>query len=172
MPLHAHPERSNLVFKYIYYSTPIGRGTVILSSGLVVRHILPGGPENVAVAGAVAETDERSRALAAQLSSYFSSGTPIVAAGLDLTDLSDFRRKVYAQVGRIRYGETATYGDIARAIGCGAARAIGGALAANPVPLFIPCHRVLAAGGVIGGWSGPEGLKRIMLELEGVVCAG
>ncbi len=76
---------------------------------------------------------------------------------------------------RLGWGETTTYGALARALGAGpeAARDVGQAMAHNPVPLIIPCHRVLAAGGKLGGFSAPggAGTKRRMLEMEGVALA-
>ncbi|MEM3085626.1 MAG: methylated-DNA--[protein]-cysteine S-methyltransferase [Halobacteria archaeon] len=79
--------------------------------------------------------------------------------------LTPFQRKVLGHVARIPRGETRTYGEVARALGTGP-RAVGRALGANPVPLLIPCHRVVAAGG-IGGFSGPGvGTKRRLLALE------
>jgi methylated-DNA-[protein]-cysteine S-methyltransferase len=81
-------------------------------------------------------------------------------------------RRIYAATRRIRWGQTTTYGNLAKELGAGpeAARAVGHAMAKNPVPLIIPCHRVLAAGGKVGGFSAPGGstAKRRMLELEGV----
>ncbi len=80
--------------------------------------------------------------------------------------LTPFQRRVLCHVATIPRGETRTYGDVARALGTGA-RAVGQALGANPVPLFIPCHRVVASDG-IGGFSGPGvGAKRRLLRLEG-----
>src|ERR687887_2153154 len=71
---------------------------------------------------------------------------------LDDTDLDEFRRRVYAATRAIGPGETATYGEIARAIGDpGAARAVGAALGSNPFPIIVPCHRVLAADGALHG---------------------
>jgi len=89
---------------------------------------------------------------------------------LDDRALDDFRRRVYAATRAIGPGETATYGEIARAIGDpGAARAVGAALGSNPFPIIVPCHRVLAADGALHGFSAPGGLatKRRMLEIEG-----
>lgn len=81
---------------------------------------------------------------------------------------SEFQRQVWAALLRIPYGETRTYGDLARRLGReGAARAIGAASGANPLPLLIPCHRVVAADG-LGGYSGGPALKRRLLTLEGV----
>jgi methylated-DNA-[protein]-cysteine S-methyltransferase len=80
---------------------------------------------------------------------------------------SDFQRQVWAALVRIPYGETRTYGDLARRLGRdGAARAIGAANGANPLPLLIPCHRVVAADG-LGGYSGGTVLKQRLLVLEG-----
>jgi methylated-DNA-[protein]-cysteine S-methyltransferase len=88
---------------------------------------------------------------------------------LDDRAVDDFRRRVYAATRAIGPGETATYGEIARAIGDpGAARAVGAALGSNPFPIVVPCHRVLAADGALHGFSAPGGLatKRRMLEIE------
>jgi len=80
-----------------------------------------------------------------------------------------FQRAVWAAARAIPPGETRTYRQIADAVGRpGAARAVGQALGANPVPLLVPCHRVLAAGGGLGGFSGGLGLKARLLALEGV----
>jgi methylated-DNA-[protein]-cysteine S-methyltransferase len=89
---------------------------------------------------------------------------------LDERPLDDFRRRVYAATRAIGPGQTATYGEIARAIGApGAARAVGAALGQNPYPIVVPCHRVLAADGSLHGFSAPGGIrtKRRMLEIEG-----
>jgi len=89
---------------------------------------------------------------------------------LDERDLEPWRQEVYAATRRISPGTTVTYGTIARAIGRpDAARDVGAALAHNPYPIIVPCHRVLAANGALHGFSAPGGLvtKRRMLELEG-----
>ena len=89
---------------------------------------------------------------------------------LDERAIDPFRRTVYAATRAVLPGSTATYGDIARAIGRpDAARDVGAALASNPFPIVVPCHRVVGAGGKLTGFSAPGGLatKRRMLELEG-----
>lgn len=91
---------------------------------------------------------------------------------LDEAGIDSFRRQVYAATRTIRPGTTATYGEIARSIGAGppdGARAVGAALARNPFPILVPCHRVVAANGALTGFSAPGGIatKRRMLELEG-----
>lgn len=90
---------------------------------------------------------------------------------LALEGVSSFRRAVYEATRRIAAGETMTYGTLAQRVGSpGAARAIGTAMATNPVPIIMPCHRVLAANGQPGGFSAPGGLdtKARLLEAEGV----
>jgi methylated-DNA-[protein]-cysteine S-methyltransferase len=91
---------------------------------------------------------------------------------LDLAGQDAFFAQIYGALRRVRWGRTTTYGALAKEVGAGreAARDVGEAMAKNPMPLIIPCHRVLAAGGKIGGFSAPGGskTKARMLELEGV----
>ncbi|MBJ7439041.1 MAG: methylated-DNA--[protein]-cysteine S-methyltransferase [Sphingopyxis sp.] len=93
---------------------------------------------------------------------------------IDLGEQPPFFARVYEQVRKLGWGETTTYGAVAHALDAGPeyARAVGQAMATNPVPLIIPCHRVTAAGGKIGGFSAPGGSlsKARMLELEGVTA--
>jgi methylated-DNA-[protein]-cysteine S-methyltransferase len=78
-----------------------------------------------------------------------------------------FERRVWDVLQRIPYGETRTYGEIARALGNpNGARAVGSANHKNPIPIIIPCHRVVASGGGLGGYGGGLDLKRRLLELE------
>jgi methylated-DNA-[protein]-cysteine S-methyltransferase len=91
---------------------------------------------------------------------------------LDLGDQDAFFKQIYAAARRVGWGRTTTYGTLAKELGAGpeAARDVGQAMARNPVALIIPCHRVLAAGGKVGGFSAPGGsaAKVRMLALEGV----
>ncbi len=90
---------------------------------------------------------------------------------LDLSGIPDFHRRAYELLVTIRWGETLTYGEMARQLGdAGLSRAVGQAMGANPIPLIIPCHRVLASNGKAGGFSAPGGAgsKVKMLALEGV----
>ena len=91
---------------------------------------------------------------------------------LDLAGQDAFFAQIYDALRQIGWGRTTTYGALAKEVGAGreAARDVGEAMAKNPTPLIIPCHRVLAAGGKIGGFSAPGGskTKTRMLELEGV----
>jgi len=88
---------------------------------------------------------------------------------LDLEGIPDFNRQAYAELLKIGYGETTTYGAIARTLGdVTLARAVGQAMGANPIPLIIPCHRVLGADSKPVGFSSPGGVaaKMQMLALE------
>ena len=90
---------------------------------------------------------------------------------VDLSGIDDFNLAIYDAARMLRFGETTTYGELAKRAGRpGLPRETGQALGANPVPLVIPCHRILAAGGQIGGFSAPGGstTKEKMLALEGV----
>jgi methylated-DNA-[protein]-cysteine S-methyltransferase len=91
---------------------------------------------------------------------------------LDLGEQDPFFRRIYSAAREVGWGRTTTYGALAKELGAGpeAARDVGQAMARNPVALIIPCHRVLAAGGKVGGFSAPGGsaAKIRMLALEGV----
>jgi O-6-methylguanine DNA methyltransferase len=87
----------------------------------------------------------------------------------DLSDHTVFRRKVWAQMRQLRRGETVSYGELACRVGSpGGARAIGNACGANPIPLLIPCHRVLGANSALGGFSGGIDWKVRLLAREGI----
>jgi methylated-DNA-[protein]-cysteine S-methyltransferase len=89
---------------------------------------------------------------------------------LDLSAVKPFQRTVLQVADSIKYGETRSYGWIARAIGKPrAARAVGRALATNPIPIILPCHRVLGSDGGLHGYGGGLPLKRKLLELEGAL---
>lgn len=110
------------------------------------------------------------RKVADSLRRYF-TGEPMDfgAMALDLSTVSAFLRSVYQAARAIPWGRTATYGDLAKQVGSpGGARAIGRAMATNPVPIIIPCHRVLASDGKLGGFSAFGGTvqKERLLILE------
>jgi methylated-DNA-[protein]-cysteine S-methyltransferase len=103
------------------------------------------------------------------------AGSPEDLSGieLDLSDVPEFNREVYAVARTIAAGSTLCYGDIASRIGRpGAARAVGRAMGENPCPIVVPCHRVLAADGSLHGFSSYGGLatKRWMLQIEGALA--
>jgi len=104
-----------------------------------------------------------------QLRDYF-GGKPVhFEVTFDLSGLSEFQRRVLEACARLDYGQTVTYGELARRIGKPkASRAVGAALGRNRLPLVIPCHRVVGCGGGLGGFSAEQGvrMKRFLLNLE------
>jgi methylated-DNA-[protein]-cysteine S-methyltransferase len=138
--------------------TPLGEVTISEDGGAIVALDWGRGRDQ--------ETTPLLRDACDQLQDYFdgkrmSFNLPLAPKG------SDFQKRVWAALCAIPPGETRSYADIARTIGS-APRAVGGANGANPIPLFIPCHRVIAADGSLGGYSGGDGpaTKRYLLDHE------
>ena len=106
----------------------------------------------------------------AQLKEYFAGRRRDFSVRLSLAG-TDFQRMVWQALQAIPYGETITYGELARRIGQPtAARAVGLANGSNPVPIIVPCHRVIGADGSLTGFGGGLRTKRHLLELEGASC--
>lgn len=102
----------------------------------------------------------------AQIVEYLAGKRVALEAPLDLRG-TEFQRDVWRALQAIPYGEVRTYGDVARAVGRPlAVRATGAANGANPVPIFVPCHRCIAAGARLGGYAGGRELKAKLLALE------
>ncbi len=108
------------------------------------------------------------RAAARQLDEYFSQRRRTFDLPLALCG-TEFQEQVWGTLAEIPYGETVSYAELARWVGRpGASRAVGQANGANPVPIVLPCHRVIAADGTIGGYGGGVATKRRLLALESV----
>ena len=122
-----------------------------------------------------APTPEVAEAVAAVKCYFEGKETDFARFKLDLGEQYAFFERIYAAARQVGWGRTTTYGALAKELGAGpeAARDVGQAMANNPVALIIPCHRVLAAGGKVGGFSAPGGTatKIRMLALEGVHVA-
>lgn len=115
---------------------------------------------------------ERVASAAAQMRDYLEGRRERFDLPLDLRALSDFQRRVLLAAAEIPRGQVRTYGGLAARIGRPrAARAVGRALGSNPIPIILPCHRVLASDGGLGGYSGGRGVetKRRLLSLEGAL---
>ena len=120
--------------------------------------------------GAV-EDAEALPAFRKQVDDYFHGRRGSFKVRVELGERTEFQQHVLDACRRIPYGKTATYQDLARAAGRpGAARAVGSTMAQNPLPLVVPCHRVVRTDGGLGGFSSPCGVedKRKLLALEGV----
>jgi methylated-DNA-[protein]-cysteine S-methyltransferase len=148
-------------------SSPFGDVTVVVSERGVREISLPG---DDLPAGDVGAPD---RAVARQLDDWFAGTRHAFDVALDLEGLDGFRRTALETLAReVGWGETVTYGELADLAGRPrAARAAGSAMRDNPLPFVIPCHRVVAAGGRIGGYGGGRNavdLKRRLLAREGI----
>ncbi|MEI7731828.1 MAG: methylated-DNA--[protein]-cysteine S-methyltransferase [Verrucomicrobiota bacterium] len=111
------------------------------------------------------------RLATAALQKILNGKTPDALPPLDLSAATPFRQRVWRELQKIPPGTTKSYAAIARAIGSPqAARAVGAACGANPIPLFIPCHRVITTGGKLGGFSAGLRWKRLLLEREAAAC--
>lgn len=154
--------------------TALGSFTATFSEVGLCRLHFPGAADR----DAKAEPDARGadvpaewiKATRATLNDVLERREPQAWPPLDLRVGTAFQQAVWAELQRIPWGETRTYGDVARALGQSkAVRAVGGACGANPVPVLIPCHRVVAAGGRLGGFSGGLDWKLRLLAREGVL---
>jgi len=163
---------------FALFETPIGRCGISWSESGVTGVQFPG-DDAEATRSALARRFPEARciepprfvraATAAIVALLEGSDDDLTGIPLDPDAIPPFNQRVYDVTRRIPPGETLTYGEVATAIGePGAARAVGRALGENPYPILIPCHRVLAAGGKVGGFSGTGGIttKRRVLALE------
>jgi methylated-DNA-[protein]-cysteine S-methyltransferase len=162
--------------KYVIFQTRWGYFGLLGGEKGLVRTCLPiatsrEAKELLLADGEVAKRDDELFAdLQAKIRAYFEGGcvdfsdTPVALDGL-----GEFGAKVLRECRKVGYGQIASYGRLAKLAGRPTAgRAVGNILAKNPVPLIIPCHRVIYSDGNIGGFSaeGGQGMKKMMLELE------
>ncbi|MEN8151471.1 MAG: methylated-DNA--[protein]-cysteine S-methyltransferase [Planctomycetota bacterium] len=165
--------------RFVVFKTALGPAGVVGGKKGIKRVLLPGAKRPTLVRTIReefpdAEEDGRGLAGAAKsITRYFETGRLTGRAPrLDLEGVTGLRRDVYDALGEIPPGETVTYAELAARIGHpGAHRSVGTALSRNPVPLLVPCHRVLRSDGGLGGFTAEGGvdLKRRMLELEGTL---
>ena len=162
-----------------FFSTGSGRGAVVASERGVCRVCLPG--DDGAGRSAQANLDilppsRLTEHVSLMLMKYFKGvPQPFEKVELDYEVSGGFRRRVLDLIRSVPFGKVMSYGAVAAAVGAPmAARAVGGAMAANPVPIIIPCHRVIAADGRLTGYSAPGGLllKKLILQMEGIEFKG
>lgn len=148
------------------FDTPMGpMRAEVGSAGEVARLEFVGDP---GAADAPAEVAP----IARQLAEYFAGERRTFELALDPAG-TDFELAVWEALLQVPWGQTVSYGTLAERIGrTGSARAVGGAVGANPIAIVIPCHRALGAGGALTGYAGGIERKRALLELEGSLSMG
>ena len=153
--------------------TPVGRLALSASEeALVELSFLTGNIKRIDFTSSELAEAQVEKA-AAWLKDYFLGAKPDYAGQLDLSG-TEFQRAVWKEISKIKFGETLTYGEIAVRIGRPkASRAVGAAVGANPIPVIVPCHRVMGTGGKITGYSGGDGIptKRKLLRHEKIEFA-
>ncbi|WP_091673282.1 methylated-DNA--[protein]-cysteine S-methyltransferase [Micromonospora auratinigra] len=152
--------------RWTVLDSPIGEFSVA-TDGVAVRAAHFG-----RTGSAVEEPGDEVAALAvAELRAYFAGELTGFTVPVEVQRGSGFERAVWREMTRIPYGETLTYGEVAKAVGePGAARAVGVACNRNPVPVLVPCHRIVGAGGKLVGFGGGLPRKVTLLELEARVA--
>lgn len=169
--------------RYALYHGVLGWGAVLAGDNGLVEVMLPfdrSGKEALTSRIVSEWPDAREgngleKEAAALLDAYFAGQRMTFHLPMDQQGFTPFQKSVYTLVATIPYGSVRTYGDVAQAIGsAGAARGVGMAMAVNPLPIIIPCHRVVGASGKLTGYSGPGGIetKAWLLRQEGVHLDG
>lgn len=146
--------------------SPIGRLGLVVSSRGVAKVLLE--TDDIEAECARITEDAEIPLAAHQLEEYFAGRRQQFTVPLDFRFATDFHRQVLEELARVHFGDTTTYKALAERVGNPkAVRAVGSACARNPLPLLVPCHRVLRADGSLGGYRGGEQAKRFLLNLEG-----
>ena len=149
------------------YESPIGRLVLECDGDVLIGVWLPN--ERRHARNDADDVPTVLKETASQLDEYFAGERTDFDVRMEL-DGTDFQREVWSELTRIPYGETISYGELARRVGRPSApRAVGQANGRNPIPVIVPCHRVLASNG-IGGYGGGLKVKRQLLAVEGVTA--
>ena len=159
------------------FETKFGTGIVFSSAKGICRVLLPAVDADCRYEQAAAGISSPLTELTSDMLNKYFKGVPqnFATLSVDLDELTLFRSEILQHIRSIPFGKVMSYGEVAAMVGLsGAARAIGGAMASNPVPIIIPCHRIVGANGKLTGFSAPGGikLKKYLLQMEGVEFQG
>lgn len=127
-----------------------------------------GGQRRVSASGPTDTQSPLAEAALEEIDEYLEGQRTRFELPLDLQSASPFRGSVLKKLLTIPFGETVSYGELADRVGCNSARAVGQAVGWNPLPILVPCHRVVTHGGRLGGYSGGLDRKLALLRLEGI----
>lgn len=162
-------------FFFLLWKSPAGTIGLVAKQDSLVEIVFQADPAMIKeqILRKYPEAKERENTLlqraAGQLQDYFDGRRRQFDLPLDFSSLPAFTRKVLTRLSRVDYGRTLTYGELASLAGSPqAARAVGRAMATNPFPIVVPCHRVVGGGGKLTGYSGGKGLatKQWLLDFE------
>jgi methylated-DNA-[protein]-cysteine S-methyltransferase len=165
-------------FSYTYYNVGDKTGTLIFSPRGLRHLLIPSSEERVdrwlrVNYPSATYGSDKAKALERKLREYFQGNRVRFDVNLDLGECSTFQRMVYQELMKVPFGSTCSYKMLADAVGvAGGARAVGTALKNNPVPIIIPCHRVIKSDGSLGGFNSGVRWKKKLLELEGAAQKG
>lgn len=176
--LHRDVEPARAIAWYGSLPTPIGRVLVAATETGLVRVSFRRSEASFRaelrrrLRGEVLRSPARTAEIVHQLRAYFRGQRRTFDVSVDLRGLTPFQRRVLMAAAEVPAGRVVSYGEIAKRIGLpGASRAVGQALGRNPIPIVIPCHRVVASGGSLGGYTGGLDVKRKLLRIEGALAA-
>ena len=168
-------ERTRTMIRFTVMTTELGSFAFVARDGRLVATFTPshGGDVKRFIRERWPDAVETPRAMPPfrrQIMSFFAGRPTAFDVEIDVASYSPFQQRIFEACRCIPYGKTASYGELAAAAGApGAARAVGNTMARNPIPIVIPCHRVVRSDGSLGGFSSPAGTreKLRLLELEG-----
>jgi len=154
--------------QYCYYQSPIGKLLIAGTDRKLEAIFFPNSIDQFEISDEIQYSEENFTDVSRQLSDYFAGKrqtfeVDVFPAG------TDFQKKVWRELQNVPFGQTASYGEIAARIdNPKACRAIGMANGKNPIPIIIPCHRIIGKDGSLTGFGGGLDIKRKLLELEGI----
>jgi methylated-DNA-[protein]-cysteine S-methyltransferase len=159
--------RTNGTLYFDSLKVPSGEITVFVTEGGAVSGVSFFGEPKASAPARVVRDKARCGKAIRELTEYFAGKRTSFDLELDLGSGTPFQKKVWRSLTKIPFGKTRSYMELAKAIGHPrACRAVGNAAGLNPIPIIIPCHRLLASGGKLGGYSGGVDKKVMLLELE------
>lgn len=154
---------------YSLYKSILGDIIIVVEDNKLIGLYIENGKHNINIKNLIEKNDDKVIIKTKQwLDDYFKGLNPSIdEIEIKFTD-SEFRLKVWNILKEIPYGQTITYGEIAKKINCKSSQAVGGAVGYNPISIFVPCHRVLGRNKKLTGFDSGIDKKKILLDLENI----